>query len=270
MQVPPDLQREIITLRDVGLVYESSNSTNVDALKGINLDIGEGEFVCLLGPSGCGKSTLLRIVAGFLFPTSGQASIEGVPITGANWQRGVVFQQPNLYPWLNVEKNVSFGLKMRGVPPGERQRITEHYLKKVGLFEFRKHRIYELSGGMRQRVSVARVLVNDPLVLLMDEPFGALDALTRVTMQNLVRDIWRETKKAILFITHDVDEALSLGSKVVVMSRRPGRIVQEFETGFSAAMTSENLQEVQNSRPYLMLREDILEIINNSHEDYSI
>lgn len=254
-------RKTIISLKKVGLSYKARNQ-QVNALDNINLDIQEGEFVCLLGPSGCGKSTLLKIIAGFISPTEGEAAVNGTKITGADWNRGVVFQQPALYPWLTVEDNVKFGLKMRKIPKGERTQITEHYLKKVGLLEFRKHKPYELSGGMKQRISIARVLVNSPLILLMDEPFGALDALTRDQMQNLVRNIWRETKKTILFITHDVDEALSLGTRVLVMSPRPGRIVKEFQPGFTAEIISKQSDEVKYTPEFKQLREQVLDLIS--------
>lgn len=196
--------KNIISLKNINLTYKSSN-TRIDALKDINLDIFEGEFICVLGPSGCGKSTLLKIIAGFIDPTEGSAYMDGNVIKGPDWHRGVVFQQPPLYPWLNVEDNVKFGLKMRKVPLDESNKKVDLFLEKVGLTEFSKHKPYELSGGMKQRVAIARVLVNNPRVLLMDEPFGALDALTREQMQNLLRNIWLDTKKTIFFITHDVD-----------------------------------------------------------------
>ena len=264
-----DTRKPVISLQQVGLTYKAGNN-QVHALENINLDIREGEFVCLLGPSGCGKSTLLKVIAGFISPTGGEALVNENKITGADWHRGVVFQQPALYPWLNVEDNVKFGLKMRKVPRSERIEITEHYLQKVGLLEFRRHKPYELSGGMKQRISIARVLVNNPLVLLMDEPFGALDALTRDQMQNMLRNLWWETKKTILFITHDVDEALSLGTRVLVMSPRPGRIVREFKTSFTLGMTGENSDQVRFSPSFKAIREQVLDLINHVRTEYTI
>jgi len=262
-------QEKLISLKNVSMVYKtSSKKTNV--LEDINLDIEEGEFVCLLGPSGCGKSTLLKLMAGFITPTQGEITSNGKVIRGADWHRGVVFQQPSLYPWLNVEDNVKFGLKMRKIPKEEGNKIALHFLEKVGLLEFRKHKPYELSGGMRQRISIARVLANSPLVMLMDEPFGALDALTREQMQTLIRNIWWETKKTILFITHDVDEALSLGSRVIVMSSGPGRIIKEFKTNFTKEITSDNGNDVRFKSQYKELREKILDLINNVHSDYRV
>ena len=265
----PTRQEKLISLKKVSLVYKTG-SKKTTALENINLDIEEGEFVCLLGPSGCGKSTLLKIIAGFISPTEGEITINGDTIRGADWNRGVVFQQPSLYPWLNVEDNVKFGLKMRKIPKEEENKIAQHYTEKVGLLEFRKHKPYELSGGMKQRISIARVLVNSPLVMLMDEPFGALDALTRDQMQNLIRNIWWETKKTILFITHDVDEALSLGSRVIVMSSGPGRIIKEFRTEFTHGITSDNSNRVKFTTEYKDLREKILDLINNVHADYTV
>ncbi len=264
-----DTARQVILLNKLGLTYTSENN-QVQALEDINLEIREGEFVCLLGPSGCGKSTLLKIIAGFIPPTAGEAYINDTKITGADWHRGVVFQQPALYPWLTVEENVKFGLKMRKVPKAEQKQIAEYYLEKVGLLEFRKHKPYELSGGMKQRISIARVLVNNPDVLLMDEPFGALDALTRDQMQNLVRNIWWETHKSILFITHDVDEALSLGTRVIIMSPRPGRIIKEFKTSFTNSITSDNADQVRFSAEFKRIREEVLDMINHVRTEYYI
>jgi taurine transport system ATP-binding protein len=258
----------VVALADVSLTYNSAQDVN--ALENINLTLKEGEFICLLGPSGCGKSTLLKIIAGFIAPSTGTAVMDGEPIKGADWHRGVVFQQPPLYPWLDTKENVRFGLKMRKIPEWESQKLTEEYLRKVGLYEFRHNKPYELSGGMKQRVAIARALVNRPRVLLMDEPFGALDALTREQMQNLIRNIWWETKCTILFITHDVDEALSLGTRVVVMSRRPGRITAEFKTKFTYTISGENSSRARYMPQFLQMREEILELINKQDFSYKI
>lgn len=251
----------VVALAGVSLTYRSDHA--VDALENINLTLDAGEFVCLLGPSGCGKSSLLKIIAGFITPTDGAAVMDGEAITGADWQRGVVFQHPPLYPWLDVAANVRFGLKMRKLPKLESQKLTEEYLKKVGLLEFRTSKVYQLSGGMKQRVAIARALVNQPRVLLMDEPFGALDALTREQMQSLLRNIWRESQCTILFITHDVDEALSLGTRVLVMSKRPGRIIKEFRPDFTHSMMGEKSNRTRYTPEFLKLREEILDLINN-------
>jgi taurine transport system ATP-binding protein len=256
---------EIVTLRELSLDYRSGDG-QVSALKDINLSIFDGEFVCLLGPSGCGKSTLLKIIAGFIAPTAGSATLDGEIIQGPDWHRGVVFQQPPLYPWLTVRDNIGFGLKMRGVDKKESRELIDTYLEKVRLTKFADLKPYELSGGMKQRVAIARVLVNNPRILLMDEPFGALDALTREEMQNLVRSIWWETKKTVLFITHDVDEALSLGTRVLVMSRGPGKIIMNFKTHFSEFITADTSNFTRASREFQQLRTILLALINNQPE----
>ncbi|MFF5989920.1 ABC transporter ATP-binding protein [Prauserella flavalba] len=199
--------------------------TTVRVLDDINLEVAGEEFVCLLGPSGCGKSTALNLIAGFVPPTRGQAAVDGRPVTGPGPDRGVVFQDANIFPWMTVAKNVAFGPSVQGRLSGrELDERVLHYLDRVGLAGFGDHLPHELSGGMRQRVGLARVLVNDPPVLLMDEPFGALDAQTRITMQELLLELWDRDRKTVLFVTHDIDEALLLGDRVAVMSARPGRI----------------------------------------------
>lgn len=205
----------------------------VQALERIDLTIEPGQFVCLAGPSGCGKTTLLRLLAGFMKPSEGSITVDGHPVSRPSADRGVVFQQPMLFPWLTVRKNVELGPKLRGIGRAERREQADHYLSMVGLSDFSEHRPYELSGGMQQRCQIARVLTNDPDIVLMDEPFGALDALTRERLQNELLDIWRATGKTILFITHSVDEAVFLSSRVMVMSPRPGRIVLDEDARLS-------------------------------------
>lgn len=202
----------------------------VPALDRTDLTIEPGEFVTLAGPSGCGKTTLLRLVAGFMAASEGTVVVGGEPVRGPGEERGVVFQQPTLYPWLSVRRNVELGPRLRGVPARERAETASRYLEMVGLADFGKHRPYELSGGMQQRCQIARVLANEPDIVLMDEPFGALDALTREHLQSELLEIWRATGRTILFITHSVDEAVFLGSRVLVMSPRPGRIVLDRPT----------------------------------------
>jgi NitT/TauT family transport system ATP-binding protein len=198
--------------------------TPVIALERFDLAVDDGEFVCLLGPSGCGKSTVLNIVAGFVRPTEGRVSLDGVDVRGPGRDRGVVFQEHALFPWFRVGQNVEFGLKMAGVPREERARIADRYLDLVGLQPFRHAFPKELSGGMKQRVAIARALAADPKILLMDEPFAALDAQTRRLMQDELTKIWAATGKTILFVTHGIEESLLLADRVVVMSPRPGRI----------------------------------------------
>jgi taurine transport system ATP-binding protein len=263
-------KREVLSLENLSLTYKSGNGSLVSVLENINLKIYEGEFVCLLGPSGCGKSTLLKIIAGFLPPTSGNVKMDGVNIGGPDWQRGVVFQQAPLYPWLSVADNVGFGLKMRRAAKGKVQEVTQKYLNLVQLQDFARQKPYEISGGMKQRVAIARVLVNDPRVLLMDEPFGALDALTRDQMQSLLRNIWWKTGKTILFITHDVDEALSLGTRVLVMSKLHGTISKQFNVTFTHHITSENSGEFRYSHEFQSIREEILALIRGKNISYTI
>lgn len=210
-------------IRDVVKKFDSRNG-EVVALNGINLDIFENEFVTVVGPSGCGKSTLLNIIAGLDKPSSGAVFCDGKEITGTGTERGVVFQQYALFPWLTVFKNVRFGLELQGIKGEEADRIADKYIDMVDLSDFKNHYPKELSGGMKQRVAIARAYAVNPSVLLMDEPFGALDAQTRTQLQEELLKTWEQEKKTCFFITHDVDEAIILGSKVVIMSARPGRI----------------------------------------------
>ncbi len=196
----------------------------VTALNGVNLDIKDNEFVTVVGPSGCGKSTLLNIIAGLLEPTSGQVLCNGKEVKGTSAERGVVFQQYALFPWLTVFKNVKFPLQMKGLPKEEADRIAMKYIKMVDLEKFKDSYPKELSGGMKQRVAIARAYAANPEVLLMDEPFGALDAQTRTQLQQDLLETWEREQKTCFFITHDVDEAIILGQRVVIMSARPGRI----------------------------------------------
>lgn len=194
------------------------------ALEPTNLDVGDNDFVTILGPSGCGKSTLLRIIAGLDRPTSGRVTLDGREVTGPGADRGMVFQSYTLFPWLTVRENIAFGLRERGVSQDERHKIADGFIKQVGLSGFENHWPKQLSGGMQQRTAIARALANDPKILLLDEPFGALDNQTRALMQEMLLGIWERDQKTVLFVTHDIEEAIFLGSRVVVMSARPGRI----------------------------------------------
>ena len=197
------------------------------ALQPTDLTVSPGEFVAILGPSGCGKSTLLRIVAGLDRPTGGTLSLDDAPITGPGPDRGMVFQSYTLFPWLTVEQNIRFGLRERGVPESEQRAIAEKFIARTGLKGFERHWPRQLSGGMQQRCALARALANDPEILLLDEPFGALDHQTRELMQELLLEIWEGDRKTVLFVTHDIDEAIFLANRVIVMSARPGRIKAE-------------------------------------------
>jgi NitT/TauT family transport system ATP-binding protein/sulfonate transport system ATP-binding protein len=194
------------------------------ALEPTSLVVQDNDFICILGPSGCGKSTLLRIVAGLDAPTGGRVRLDGGPVTGPGPDRGMVFQSYTLFPWLTVRQNICFGLREKGVPPAEQERIAAHFIERVGLRGFEGHYPKMLSGGMQQRTALARALANDPKILLLDEPFGALDNQTRALMQELLLGIWEADRKTVLFVTHDIDEAIFMASRVAVMTARPGRI----------------------------------------------
>lgn len=213
-----------VQIKAVEKVYEGRNGKTV-ALNGVNMDIYDNEFICVVGPSGCGKSTLLNIIAGLHEPTAGEVLVDGVKVEGTGVDRGVVFQQYALFPWLTVKKNVEFGLKLRkDLTKEQRDEIAMKYIKMVGLEKFVNAYPKELSGGMKQRVAIARAYAVNPSLLLMDEPFGALDAQTRTQLQTELLKTWEEEQKTCFFITHDVEEAILLATKVVVMSARPGRI----------------------------------------------
>ncbi len=216
----------ILTLRSVERRFESASGGTL-ALQSTDLDVRENDFVTILGPSGCGKSTLLRIVAGLDQPTSGAVHLDGQPITRPGADRGMVFQSYTLFPWLDVLDNVCFGLNERGLPRTQCVDIARGFIEKVGLSGFEHHFPKQLSGGMQQRTALARALANNPRILLMDEPFGALDHQTRELMQELLLGIWEAEAKTVLFVTHDIDEAVFIGSRVVLMSARPGRIKLE-------------------------------------------
>lgn len=214
----------ILSADQVTKVFAFAGATQIMAVDRFSLDIAEGEFVCLLGASGCGKSTILNMFAGFMQPTSGEVRLRGTPIVGIEPRCGMVFQSYALFPWKTVRTNVEFGLKMQGVRAQERLRIAQRYIDMVKLTGFEEHYPSELSGGMQQRVTFARLLAANPEVLLMDEPFAALDAMTRQVMQEELLRIHEESRKTVLFITHSIDEALILANRIVVMSARPGRV----------------------------------------------
>jgi NitT/TauT family transport system ATP-binding protein len=199
----------------------------LNALENINLHIEQGEFVCAVGASGSGKTTLLRLISGLDMPTAGEILVDGVPVKGPGKERGLVFQTYTLYPWMNVADNVGFGLKLQGVPPIKRKQSISYYLEVVGLTEFAQALPRQLSGGMKQRVAIARALASQPKILLMDEPFGALDVQTKESMQKFLRQIWQQTGTTILMITHDVEEAIFLSQRIYVLTSRPGKIRQE-------------------------------------------
>ncbi|WP_167500058.1 ABC transporter ATP-binding protein [Streptomyces malaysiensis] len=241
-----------ISFRDVVKTYPMKNTT-FTALGQVSLDIGDREFVAVVGPSGCGKSTLLSMVAGLVQPTSGTVTVDGAPVAGPGPDRGVIFQQYALFPWLTVRGNVEFGLKLAHVPAAERRRRADHAIELVGLADFADALPKTLSGGMKQRCAIARAYAVDPEVLLMDEPFGALDALTRVQLQDQLLDTWTQERRTVLFITHDVDEAVYLAGRVVVMAARPGRIHRVIEVDLPYPRT----EEIRLSTEFARIRNDV-------------
>ncbi|MEN8893822.1 ABC transporter ATP-binding protein [Planktotalea arctica] len=256
-----------LLIDNVSMRFELPNGGHVQALQNVSLDIKSGELMSVLGPSGCGKTTLLNIVAGFLAPTEGNIILNDKKVIGPSADRGMVFQQGALFEWMTVRENVSFGPDMKGVSRAESKENVEHLLEVVGLGDFKEKAIYELSGGMQQRVALARCLANDPDVILMDEPLGALDALTREKMQGLVLDLWRETGKTIILITHSVEEALLLGERLLVMAPRPGRVHKEYRLPFADLGVGNDLREVKKHKDYASTREEILEMIWSMEEE---
>src|SRR5246500_2852206 len=217
-----------LSLSDVSLSYATNSSGHLVALKNINLQVQPGEFLCIVGPSGCGKSTLLHLIAGLHQQTSGEVLVDNAPVQGPGTDRILIFQELGLFPWLTVAQNVEFGMRMKGVPKAERDAKIRDYLRLVHLQQFKDSYIHQLSGGMRQRVALARALATEPDVLLMDEPFAALDAQTRDLLHDELERIWAETGRTIIFVTHNVREAVRLGDRVALLTFRPGRVKQEF------------------------------------------
>lgn len=249
-------------------IYPAQNrrSQDVIALKDINLEVNESEFVVIVGPSGCGKSTLINIIGGLDEATEGEVKIDGKDVVEPGADRGMVFQGYSLFPWLTVQKNVEFGLKMKKVPKAERAKIATEFIELVGLKGFENSLPKQLSGGMKQRVAIARTLANHPEVLLMDEPFGALDAQTRVVMQELLAKISRETRNTILFITHDIDEAILLADKIYVMSRRPGTIREVIDV----KIEGERNHEILVKPEFLAMKQKIMNMLWQESQDAAL
>ena len=251
-----------LSIDKLSMRFDLPDGGHVQALQDVSIDLKAGELLSVLGPSGCGKTTLLNIVAGFLAPTSGVMTLNGHTITGPDAERGMVFQQGALFEWMSVRENVGFGPSMKSRPKNDKAEIVDHLLDVVGLQDFKEKAVYELSGGMQQRVALARCLANDPDVILMDEPLGALDALTREKMQSLVLKLWKETGKTIILITHSVEEALLLGERLIVMAPRPGRIHKEYRLPFADLGVGQDLREVKKHPDYSKTREEILAMMS--------
>ncbi|CUU22585.1 taurine ATP-binding component of a transport system [Duffyella gerundensis] len=240
------------------------------ALQDINLTIAEGEMVVVLGPSGCGKTTLLNLVAGFQQPDSGTITLNGQPVQGPGAERGVVFQHEGLLPWRNVLDNVAFGLQLAGLGKAERQATAQRMLQKVGLESAGQKFLWQLSGGMRQRVGIARALAADPQLLLLDEPFGALDAFTREQMQELLLRLWRDSGKQVLLITHDIEEAIFLASELVLLSPGPGRIVERLSLNFGQRYAAgEACRAIKSDADFIACREYVLSRVFQQREVFS-
>ncbi len=259
--------RELV-VDQVSMVFDLPNGGSIEALREVSFTLEPGRILTLLGPSGCGKTTLLNIMAGFLAPTEGRVELDGVPVHGPSQERGMVFQQGALFEWLSVSDNIGFGPAMNGQPKAVRKKIVDNLLNTVGLSGFGDKAVYELSGGMQQRVALARCLANDPELILMDEPLGALDALTREKMQSLILKLWQETGKTIILVTHSVEEALFLGDQLFVMAPRPGRIERQYNNlPFAAAGLTKDPRQTKATSDFIEKREEILSIIWDMEEE---
>lgn len=236
-----------------------SASYKTQILDNVSFDVSAGEFVVFVGPSGCGKTSLLNFVAGFNQPHSGSITLDGNLITGPGSDRGVVFQQDALLPWLNIIENVALGLELQGIPRADRETRAKEVLALVDLAGFEQHKVWELSGGMKQRASLARALAANPQILLMDEPFGALDAFTREQMQALILKVWHKTGKEVLLVTHDIEEAVFLASELVLMTPRPGRIVERLSLDFGRRFSQgESARQIKSDPKFIEIREYVL------------
>ncbi|MGB8011306.1 MAG: ABC transporter ATP-binding protein [Terriglobales bacterium] len=257
-----------VALDSISLSYKTTAGERLLALDNISLDVRPGEFLCIVGPSGCGKSTLLHLIAGLQPQTSGTILVDGAPVSGPGTDRILIFQELGLFPWLTVGGNVEFGLKMKNVSRAEREEKVQYYLRLVHLLKFKDSYIHQLSGGMRQRVALARALATEPDVLLMDEPFAALDAQTRDLLHDELERIWAETGRTIIFVTHNVREAARLGDRVLLLTFRPGRVKQEFSVNLPRPRQMEQADVARTARDILdCLREEINKSLEEEYAD---
>lgn len=252
-----------LRVENVSLRYRTPDGGTFSALENVSFEVPDQQFAVIVGPSGCGKSSLLYLTAGLAEPTEGDIYVGGQLVDGPGADRGMVFQSYTLFPWLTVRQNVEFGLKRRGMPAAERREIVDHYLDEVGLRRFENNYPKQLSGGMMQRVAIARALANDPQILLMDEPFGALDSQTRMQMQQLLLRVWDHSKKTVVFVTHDIDEAILLGDRVYVMGARPGRIKRILDVPIERPRSLDMVMD----RPFIEMKREILGLLHDDLEE---
>lgn len=254
---------KFVNLDGIDVIYSGKNKKTY-AVKDVSLTLDEGDFAALLGPSGCGKTTIVNVLAGFIKATKGTAKLKGKNIETSGKDRGVIFQDANLFPWLTIEDNIKFGPRINGVDKEQIDKLYDEYINIIGLKSYENHYPFELSGGMRQRVAIARTMINSPELILMDEPFGALDAITKKIMTDFLRNIWDRHRFTAVMISHDIEEALSLSNKVFVMGDTPGTIVKKFEVDFSSRILSGE-ERVESSSDFLQVKYEILDYISKNH-----
>jgi taurine transport system ATP-binding protein len=250
----------LLKIKNVSVDYDVDDDL-IGAINNVSLDIHENEFVCILGPSGCGKSTLLKAIAGFIIPNEGEILMNDIKIEGPNQTRGVVFQETNLFPWFDVKKNVTMGPRLAHQSEDEINLICDKFLEQVELEAYKDSKVFELSGGQKQRVAIARTLANNPQVILMDEPFGALDSFTRKKMQHMIRTLWKKNNSTIFFVTHDIDEALLLGTKIYVMRSGEKSIVKDYDIDYTNRLLLDPKAHVVEEKLYIKLKEEILSLL---------
>lgn len=263
------MMTKLIEVKHIDIDYEP-DSKDIGVINDVTMDINENEFVCILGPSGCGKSTLLKAIAGFIKPIKGKIRMDGRDIVGPDTSRGIVFQEPMLFPWKTVCQNVTLGPKMAGITEPELSAICEKYLKQVELSAYGDAKVFELSGGQKQRVAIARTLANQPRVILMDEPFGALDSFTRHKMQDMIRKLWQTNQATVIFVTHDIEEALLLGTKIYVMRKGKKSMIKSYHIDFSKQLLENPKATVMEDDDFIHLKENILDLLELEQQDVSL